>query len=96
MPASRIRLLLEQDVAQDLHAMEGLQTLIAALLYSQTKRKPRLRPLDRAFWTVVRWHRKGFRLDWRWISKRGPGRPRISAEVQELIPRFAAESSSTA
>ena len=42
--------------------------------------------------TVVCWHRKGFRLDWRSISKRGPGRPRISAEVQELIPRFAAEN----
>ncbi len=34
--------------------------------------------------TVVRWHRKGFRLYWRWISKRGPGRPQISKEVQEF------------
>jgi len=42
--------------------------------------------------TVVRWHHKGFRFYWRWISKRGPGRPRISAEVQELIRRFAAEN----
>ncbi len=25
--------------------------------------------------TVIRWHRKGFRLYWRAISKRGPGRP---------------------
>ena len=32
--ASRIRLLVEHDVAQDLHAMEGLLTLIAALLRS--------------------------------------------------------------
>lgn len=31
--------------------------------------------------TVVRWDRKGFRLYWRSISKRGPGRPPISAEV---------------
>ena len=31
--------------------------------------------------TVVRWHRKGFRLYWRSISKRGPGRPPIPAEV---------------
>ncbi len=57
--------------------------------------KPRLTPLDRAFWvalsrlwspwrdtlvivkpdTVVRWHRTSFRLYWRSISKRGPGRP---------------------
>jgi hypothetical protein len=33
--------------------------------------------------TVVRWHRKGFRLYWRWISKRGPGRPPISAVAKK-------------
>jgi putative transposase len=42
--------------------------------------------------TVVRWHRKGFRLYWRSISKRGPGRPPIPAEVQALIRRFANEN----
>ena len=42
--------------------------------------------------TVVRWHRKGFRLYWQWISKRGPGRPPIAPEVQELIRRFASEN----
>ncbi len=42
--------------------------------------------------TVVRWHRKGFRLYWRSISKRGPGRPPISAELQALIRRFANEN----
>jgi hypothetical protein len=42
--------------------------------------------------TVVRWHRKGFRLYWRSISKRGPGQPPISAEVQALIRRFANEN----
>ncbi len=42
--------------------------------------------------TVVRWHRKGFRLYWRWRSKRGPGRPRISMEVQSLIERFVLEN----
>ena len=31
--------------------------------------------------TVVRWHRKGFRLYWRAISKRGPGQPPIPEEV---------------
>ena len=65
--------------------------------YAQKQSKPKLTPLDRAFWvalfrfwlgwkdvlvivkpnTVVRWHRKGFRLYWRWRSKRGPGRPRM-------------------
>ena len=42
--------------------------------------------------TVVRWHHKGFRLYWRWISKRGPGRPRVSKEVQALIRRSALEN----
>ena len=42
--------------------------------------------------TVVRWHRRGFRLYWQSISKRGPGRPRISDEVRALIRRFALEN----
>ena len=42
--------------------------------------------------TVVRWHRKGFRLYWRSISKRGPGRPPISKEIRALIRRFALEN----
>ena len=81
--------------------------------YAQKRSKPKLTPLDRAFWvalsrlwprwkealvivkpdTVVRWHRKGFRLYWRAISKRGPaGRPPISEEVQALIRRLASEN----
>jgi len=36
--------------------------------------------------TVVAWHRKGFRLFWRWKSRNGkPGRPRVSEEVRDLI-----------
>ena len=42
--------------------------------------------------TVIRWHRKGFRLYWRAISKRGPGRPPISAELKALIGRLATEN----
>ena len=42
--------------------------------------------------TVARWHRKGFRLYWRAISKPGPGRPPIPAEVRSLIRRFANEN----
>src|SRR5262252_1410564 len=40
--------------------------------------------------TVVRWHRAGFRLYWRLISRvRGPiGRRPISKEVRELIFRM--------
>jgi putative transposase len=81
--------------------------------YARKQSKPRLTPMDRAFWvalsrfwprwrdtlvivkpdTVIRWHRKGFRLYWRSISKRGPGRPPISEEVQALIRRLADENS---
>jgi hypothetical protein len=36
--------------------------------------------------TVVRWHRLGFRLYWRWKSRsRCPGRPRIEPEIRDLI-----------
>ena len=40
--------------------------------------------------TVLAWHRKGFKLFWRWKSrKRGPGRPRICVEVRRLIIEMA-------
>lgn len=40
--------------------------------------------------TVVRWHRKGFKLYWRWKSrKRGPGRPPVSPEIRALIHQMA-------
>ncbi len=42
--------------------------------------------------TGVRWQRRGFRLYWRSISKRGPGRPPLPLEVQALIRRFANEN----
>jgi transposase InsO family protein len=42
--------------------------------------------------TVIRWHRKGFRLYWRALSRRGPGRPRVPQEVRELIRRLAFEN----
>jgi putative transposase len=35
--------------------------------------------------TVTRWHRKGWRLYWTWRSRRGPGRPRLTLEIRELI-----------
>ena len=43
--------------------------------------------------TVVRWHRQGFRLYWRWKSRSGqPGRPKIEAEVRALIRRMCDEN----
>ena len=41
--------------------------------------------------TLIRWHRKGFRLFWRWKSK-PIGRPRIPEELRKLIRDMAAEN----
>lgn len=35
--------------------------------------------------TVVRWHRVGFRAYWRWKSRSPGGRPKIPAEIRQLI-----------
>ena len=40
--------------------------------------------------TLLRWHRAGFRLFWRWKSR--PGRPRIPVELRKLIQRMAKEN----
>ena len=41
--------------------------------------------------TVVAWHRKGFRLYWRWKSRR-KGRPKVSRETRDLIRRMSREN----
>jgi len=38
--------------------------------------------------TLIRWHRKGFRLFWRWKSNT-PGRPRIPVDLRQLIAEMA-------
>jgi hypothetical protein len=35
--------------------------------------------------TVVRWHREGFRLYWRWKARPRGGRPRIPSELCRLV-----------
>ena len=42
--------------------------------------------------TVVRWHRAGWRVYWRWRSDPGRGRPKVSAEVRALIRRMSLEN----
>jgi putative transposase len=43
--------------------------------------------------TVLAWHRQGFRLYWRWKSTPNPiGRPRLKAELRQLIQRMAREN----
>ncbi len=42
--------------------------------------------------TVIRWHREGFKLYWRWKSRSKPGRPTIDTEVRQLIRRMSLEN----
>ena len=43
--------------------------------------------------TVIRWHRMGFNLYWRWKSRAGkPGRPPIEREICDLIRRMSREN----
>ena len=41
--------------------------------------------------TVVKWHRAGFRLYWRWKSKARGGRPTIPLEIRKLIREMVCE-----
>jgi len=43
--------------------------------------------------TVVRWHRQGFRLYWRWKSRpKTVGRPKVETEIRKLIRRMCREN----
>jgi len=41
--------------------------------------------------TVIAWHRKGFKLYWRWKSRK-VGRPEIDTEIRNLIRRMSLEN----
>jgi len=42
--------------------------------------------------TVIRWHREGFPLYWRWKSSKKRGRPKTDAEIRLLIRRMVREN----
>ena len=43
--------------------------------------------------TVLAWHRRGFRLYWRWKSRPNPGgRPKLDPEIRHLIHRMARDN----
>jgi len=42
--------------------------------------------------TVIAWHRAGFRLYWRWRSRRRGGRPRVNEEIRSLIRQMRSEN----
>ena len=42
--------------------------------------------------TVLRWHRAGFRMFWRWKSRHRAGRPKIDRGLRDLIRRMSREN----
>jgi transposase InsO family protein len=45
--------------------------------------------------TVIKWHKQGFKLYWRWMSKpRKGGRPPIDQEIRDLIRRMSHDNPS--
>jgi len=42
--------------------------------------------------TLIRWHREGFRLYWRWKSRPRGGWPRVSAELRALIRQMSQQN----
>jgi hypothetical protein len=43
--------------------------------------------------TVIRWHRRGFKVYWRWKSRAAKvGRPKIDLEIRDLIRRMSREN----
>jgi transposase InsO family protein len=42
--------------------------------------------------TLLRWHRTGFRLFWRWKSRRQAGRPALAADTRSLVRRISREN----
>ncbi len=71
-----------------LHARDKLFWLVVRRIHQNWRRHLLLvRPE-----TVLRWHRKGWRLFWRWRSGCPLGRPRLTPEVRTLIATIAAEN----
>ena len=71
------------------NALDRLFWVVLSRVWSGWRRTLRLVQPE----TVIAWHRKGWRLWWRWKSRpRDPGRPRIPYEVIELIKRISREN----
>ena len=75
------RLILENNALR--HQLEVLQ---------RNSVRPRLRPSDRALWALLSRTLPGWRLYWRWRSRPGRGRPKVSAEARALIRRISLEN----
>jgi transposase InsO family protein len=42
--------------------------------------------------TILRWHRAGFKVFWRWKSRNRVGRPKIDRGLRDLIQRMSREN----
>jgi transposase InsO family protein len=42
--------------------------------------------------TILRWHRAGFKVFWRWKSRNRAGRPKINRGLRDLIQRMSSEN----
>src|SRR6202011_2635986 len=42
--------------------------------------------------TILRWHRAGFKVFWRWKSQNRAGRPKIDRRLHDLIQRMSREN----
>jgi transposase InsO family protein len=42
--------------------------------------------------TILRWHRAGFKIFWRWKSRNRAGRPKIDRGLRDLIQRMSKEN----
>jgi hypothetical protein len=98
---SAFRVFFRSRVAASLKVL-ALRQQIAVL--KRKRPRPLLNGLDRLFWTTLRslwpgWsdvlvivkpqtHRTGFRLYWRWLSRRRSSRPKASDEIRALIRRM--------
>ena len=65
-----------------------------ALLVLMTKLWPNLVGMARLVQpeTILRWHRTGFRVFWRWKSRNRAGRPKIDRGLRDLIRRISTEN----
>ena len=65
-----------------------------ALLIWMTRLWPNLRGMAQVVQpeTILRWHRAGFKVFWRWKSRNRAGRPRIDRGLRDLIRRMSREN----
>jgi hypothetical protein len=80
--------LLEERKTQPRRATDAVRFVMSALSrFFEWRNALRVVKPD----TFIRWHRKGFRLFWRWKSRQR-GRPKLPPDLRALIRRMAAEN----